>query len=252
VIGGSVLLGLVNIRWDGLLPYVSLGTAGLALLLAALVYYLAWDSAASAKRRAEALGATIQELDATVQSMVETLHFPEPPDPRPATGSAPAHPASDVEALKTEVGDFVRYVRDCFVGLGRVPDETGHKIREMERLLAQIGRHTDAAAARAQYKTLGRTLARLTLMATDDDFLKHRKRNPAAEAALMSLLEVAGYSLLTPKPLEKYADGRHVSSSRTERAETRSQRGHIARVERRGLLDSNNHVIEKAEVVLYD
>jgi hypothetical protein len=252
VIRGLVLFSLVNGGWGAILPYLGLGTAVLAFLFAALVVYLARDYTAAGKRQAEALDTSIRELETTVQGIVDTLRFPEPPGARPPVGTEPVLLTREVEALKTEMGRFLQYVTDCFAGLGRVPGETRNKIGEMERLDAQIGRPTDAPAARAQYKTLAKTLARLALAATDDDFSKYRKRNPAAEAALQSLLDVAGYSLLAPKPLEKYTDGRHVSSSRTEPAEVRNHRGHIARVERRGLLDSNNDVIQKAEVVLYD
>jgi hypothetical protein len=235
-----------------ILPILSLSTALMALMMAAWVAYLAWESSGAGKRQAADFETSIKDLEGTVQGMVDLLVFPAVPEPRSPLGAEPAPLPREVEALKAELGQFVKYMKDCFVGLGRVPDETGNKIREMERLESQIGRQADAAAARAQYKTLAKTLARLALRATDDDFSKHKKRNPAAEAALGSLLDVAGYSLLAPKPLERYSDGRHVASSRSERADVKSHRGYIARVERRGLLDSHNEVIEKAEVVLYD
>ncbi len=235
-----------------ILPILSLSTVLLTFLLAAWVAYLSWESTIAAERRMAAQAASIQDIERTIPAIVDTLVFPPAPEPRPSAAAEGASVPLEAEALKSEIGQFIQYVKDCFVGLGRVPEDTETKIREMQRLQAQIGRQIDAPTARQQYRTSARTLVRLALRAADDDFSKHRKRNPAAEVALGSLLEVAGYSLLDPKPLDKYTDGRHKSSSKTERAGSRNQHGYIARVERRGLLDAHNEVIEKAEVVVYD
>jgi hypothetical protein len=235
-----------------ILPVLSLSTVLLTFLLAAWVAYLSWDSTTGAEGRMAAQAASIQDIERTIPAIVDTLVFPPAPEPRPSAAAEGASVPLEAEALKSEIGQFIQYVKDCFVGLGRVPDETETKIRDMQRLQAQIGRQIETATARQQYRTAARTLVRLALRAADDDFSKHRKRNPAAEAALGSLLEVAGYRLLDPKPQDKYSDGRHKASSRTERAASRNQHGYIARVERRGLLDAHNEVIEKAEVVLYD
>jgi CxxC-x17-CxxC domain-containing protein len=120
------------------------------------------------------------------------------PDPRMPAPADPAPLPRDVEAVKVEMGKFIQYAKDCFVALGRVPDEAGNKIRELDRLWARIGRQTDAVAARAEYKALAESVAHLALRATDDYFSEHREGNTEVEAALGSLLDVAGYSYLAP------------------------------------------------------
>jgi len=249
-----VRLAVIDAHRDpsGVLPLVGLTAAVLALLMAAGVAYFAWNMQKASGNDSAALHHTIHDLERTVQSVSDLLVFPNPPEPAPNAEVAAARMPREVEAIQSEIARFVKFVKDCFVALGKIPDEVENQIRELERVLSHLEGHADSQAARARYRSLAKTLSRLALQAADDDFRKHRKRNTAAEAALDSLLDAAGYRLLEPKPNEKYTDGRHSAGSRTEPAMARNQHGLIARVERRGLVDSNNEVIEKAEVVLYD
>jgi len=251
---------------SALLPIAALALTLLALLLAGTVAWLVVEGEGVRQNQALSFQTAIQSLDHKIEAIIErTLNFQPPPAakptaaPEPATsgsGPGPAHATSpawaEIEALRSEITRFVQFAKDCFVSLRNRSESAETKIRELEHLNGQLGRNMDVGTIRVTYRNLSRTVARIALRATDDDLIRHEKPNPSAEAALGSMLEVAGFSLLAPKQGERYSDGLHVSRSGSVAAQTKSQRGTIARVERRGLMDSNNEVIEKAEVVLYD
>jgi hypothetical protein len=239
---------------------VALAAAGVAFLIAAVVLYFALSSARYLQRLAAVLADVNSRsagLATTLRSGTEALRFPPPPPVdnyfQPAYANRPPElpPVSREAAdLKAEMGQFAKSVKDCFTAL-RLPAPPD--LRDLELLIPQVGRQAGVESARAQYKAVAKTLARFALSAAEDDWKQNRATNAAAETALRSLLDIAGLRLLVPLEYEPYSEIRHDLSNSTEPAEHRSRkRGSVARVERRGLLDLNNEVIQKAVVVLYD
>lgn len=258
----SVILLLAEQERRGVLLHAgSVLAACLAFFVAVLI---AWVSSSAGKRAAaemETVQSQIEGFKTSFESIRTALLFPEPPRVRADYPQAYSESRSEsrldpaADALRKEIGDFIKYVNDCFLGLGsgrRAPGVQGN-LQDLERLVQQLGqREVGVEPARAQFKSLAKTLSRYALKATDDDCKQSGGNNPTAEAALQSLVQLAGLHLLTPQQGEPYSETLHDLATESESATGRGRRGCVARVKRRGLLDFSDAVVQKAEVVLYD
>ena len=235
----------------GFAAFAPLASAILASVLALLVLYFAAAAVTAWRKKAIDLDAGIRGMETGIAEIVGTLKFP-PLAAAPPGRLVPPPPDYNADPLTAEIGKFVQYATDCFRSLGVSPTDANDRIMQLQTLASQIGRQVDPDSARARYRALANTVIRLAFSAVDDDFNKNRTRNETAEMALESLLSMTGFSVLVPKPLEKYNPACHeISFLRSETPRSPGQKGFVARVERRGLLDSNQEVVEKATVVLY-
>lgn len=247
---GPVLLNAVNVLAAGLVLVLALGIAWFSLVAAK-------DAAAGAA----ALQYRIEAFRPSFEAIRTALTFPEPPQVGDAYSSqypAPAPPPMrmdpGMEALFGEIQSFINYVNDCFLGLGGRSDPGLDKnVQDLINLIQSLEqRDMSVELGRAQFKLFSKTLSRKALNATDDDLNRTGRENPMAEAALKNLLKLAGLRLLVPQPDEPYAEPYHDIASQNEPDRGRGSRGRVARVQRRGLLDSYDGVVQKAVVVLYD
>jgi hypothetical protein len=197
--------------------------------------------------------------EAPPERQTQSGRFTEAPPERPVerTPERPSdslRPSREAEELKTSIGQFIRHLNGCFTALGgSVPTTLLPDVRELENLMLQLGTQVSPESGRAQFSARAKVLAKFALSAAEDDFKRKRKANASAGSSLQSMLQIGGLQLLAPRQYDPYNERLHeIAAVRSERTDDRNKRGSVARVERRGLLDANNEVVQKSIVVLYD
>ena len=164
---------------------------------------------------------------------------------KPSTPVYPEPRRTDHD-LRESITAAIRAADDCISTVGANPIGVREAVRHLQALTS--GKVNDGARVRDGM----RTLAKLTLAEVDSAGSLPRIPGSDAEAALTRLLDIAGLATFTPRMLDRYDDYRHEQQVPSEMTTKQENEGCIAKVKRRGLLDTrSDRVVAKALVVLY-